>query len=136
MQATMQTTENIQLVKDAYAAFGRGDVPALLGKMSDDIVWMGVYGAAAHVPTSGTRHGKAAVGHFFQQVAEHMQFSQFEPREFIATDDKVVALGHYKGMTSKQKLFESDFAMIFTINGGRVVKFQEFTDSAALNAAY
>lgn len=136
MQATMQTTDNIQLVKDAYAAFGRGDVAAILEKMSDDIVWMGVYGAAARVPTSGTRHGKAAVGQFFQQVAEHMQFSQFEPRDFIATDDKVVALGHYKGMTSKQKPFESDFAMIFTINSGRVVKFQEFTDSAALNAAY
>ncbi len=129
-------TESTQLVKDAYAAFGKGDIHTLLSLLSDDIVWKGVYGAGPQVPTSGTRRGKAAVGQFFQQLAQHVQFSQFEPREFVATGDKVVALGHYKALTSSQKPFEADFAMIFTIRDGHIVEFQEFTDSAALNAAF
>lgn len=132
----MQDGQNARLVQDAYAAFGRGDIPALLGYLSDDIVWKGVYGAGLHVPMQGTRNGKDGVAQFFAQVAEHTKFSVFEPREFVASGDKVVALGRYASTTSKQKPFAADFAMIFTIRGGKIAGFQEFTDSAALNDAY
>lgn len=128
--------QNTKTVQDAYAAFGRGDVPAILASLSDDIVWLGVYGAGKHVPTSGERRGKAAVGEFFKQVAQTVNFSRFEPREFIATGDKVVTLGHYTGKSSIGKSFDSDFAMVFTFRNGKIVAFQEFCDSAAINAAY
>ena len=62
----------------------------------------------------GQRRDKAAIAEFFKQVAEHVKFSTFEPKEFVATD----------------------FGMVFTLRDGKVVHFQEFTDSAAVNAAY
>lgn len=132
----MQEAQNTKVVKDAYAAFGRGDVQAILDTLDDGIVWKGVYGAGSHVPTAGERRGKAQVGEFFKQVAENVNFSRFEPREFIATGDKVVALGHYTATTPVDKAFDSDFAMVFTLRNGKVTEFQEFTDSAAINAAY
>ena len=132
----MQEAQNTKVVQDAYAAFGRSDIPTLLTYLADDIVWAGVYGAAPHVPTSGERRGKAAVAEFFKLVAEHVQFNQFEPKEFVASGDKVVALGHYAATTSVKKAFESDFAMVFTLRNGKVSHFQEFCDSAAINAAY
>ena len=132
----MQEAQNTQLVKDAFAAFGRSDIPTLLTYLADDIVWVGVYGAASHVPTSGERRGKAAVGEFFKQVAEHVHFNQFEPKEFLATGDKVVTLGHYAATTPVKKSFESDFAMVFTLRNAKVVRFQEFCDSAAVNESY
>jgi len=132
----MQEAQNTQLVKDAFAAFGRSDIPTLLTYLADDIVWVGVYGAASHVPTSGERRGKAAVGEFFSQVAEHVHFNQFEPKEFLATGDKVVTLGHYAATTPVKKSFESDFAMVFTLRNAKVVRFQEFCDSAAVNESY
>ena len=132
----MQETQNTKVVQDAYAAFGRGDVQGILDRLDDGIVWKGVYGAGPHVPTSGERRGKAQVGEFFKQVAETATFSRCEPKEFIATGDKVVALGHYTATTPTGKKFDSDFAMVFTVRNGRVIEFQEFTDSAAVNAAY
>jgi hypothetical protein len=30
---------NLQLARDAYDAFGRGDIPAVLGMMNPDIEW-------------------------------------------------------------------------------------------------
>ena len=128
--------QNTKAVQDAYAAFGRGDVPAILASLSDDVVWMGVYGTGKHVPTSGERRGKAAVGEFFTQVAQTVTFSRFEPREFIATGDKVVALGHYTATTPIGKGFDSDFAMVFTFRNGKIVAYQEFCNSAAIDAAY
>jgi ketosteroid isomerase-like protein len=132
----MQETQNTKLVQDAYAAFGRGDVQGILDRLDDGIVWKGVYGAGPHVPTSGERRGKAQVGEFFKQVAQSVNFSRFEPKEFIATGDKVVALGHYTATTPIGKKFDADFAMVFTVRNAKVIEFQEFTDSAAVNAAY
>lgn len=132
----MQETQNTKVVQDAYAAFGRGDVQGILDRLDDGIVWKGVYGAGKHVPTSGERRGKAQVGEFFKQVAENVNFSRFEPKEFIATGDKVVALGHYTAKTPIGRTFDSDFAMVFTVRNGKVVEFQEFMDSAAVNAAF
>jgi uncharacterized protein len=132
----MQETQNTKVVQDAYAAFGRADIQTLLTYLADDIIWAGVYGAGSHVPTSGVRRGKAAVAEFFKQVAENVHFSQFEPKEFVATGDKVVALGHYKATTPFKTGFDSDFAMVFTVQNGKVTHFQEFCDSAAVNAAY
>ena len=132
----MQEAQNTKVVQEAYAAFGRGDVQSILDRLTDDVIWIGVYGAAAYVPTSGERRGEAAVATFFKQVAESVNFSRFEPKEFIATGDKVVALGHYTGKSPIGKSFDSDFAMVFTLKNGKVSHFQEFSDSAAINAAY
>ena len=132
----MQETQNTKVVQDAYAAFGRGDVQGILDRLDDGIVWKGVYGAGKHVPTAGERRGKAQVGEFFKQVAENVNFSRFEPKEFIATGNKVVALGHYTAKTPIGRTFDSDFAMVFTVRNGKVVEFQEFMDSAAVNAAF
>jgi uncharacterized protein len=129
--------ENTKVVQDAYAAFGRGDIPTLLGYMTDDIHWRPVIGTAKHVPFSGERRGKAAVAEFFKQVSASEDFQQFEPREFVAQGDKVVALGHYRAVTKATgKTFDSDFVMVFTLRGGKVAAFQEFTDSAGINAAF
>lgn len=132
----MEEARNTKVVQEAYAAFSRGDIQTLLSKFADDIVWTAVYGAGSHVPTAGERRGKAAVAEFFKQVAENINFSHFEPKEFIATGDKVVALGHYTATTPMKKSFDSDFAMVFTLWNGQVARFQEFCNSAAINAAY
>ena len=87
-------------------------------------------------PRRGVRRGKAAVAEFFRQVAANVNFSTFEPKEFVAADDKVVALGHYTATTPIGKSFDADFAMVFTLRNGKILRFQEFSDSAGINAAY
>jgi ketosteroid isomerase-like protein len=132
----MGEADNIKVVQEAYAAFARGDVQGILDRLDDGIVWHGVYGAGSSVPMAGERRGKAAVAEFFKLVATHVNFTRFEPQEFVATGDKVVTLGHYTAKTSANKEFDSDFAMVFTMRNGKATKFQEFLNTAALNAAF
>lgn len=128
---------NTKVVQDAYAAFKQGDVPGILDKLTDDVDWHAVIGTGAHVPFSGPRKGKAAVGEFFKQVGESETFEEFDPREYVAQGDKVVALGHYRALTKATgKRFESDFVMVFTFRNGKIGQFREFTDSAGVNAAF
>jgi ketosteroid isomerase-like protein len=127
---------NTQIVRDAYAAFLRGDVAALLELLDDHVVWKPITGAAPYVPTGGERRGKASVGEFFQTLGQTITFEQFEPRQYVAEGDTVVALGHYRATTSTGKSFESDWVMVFTIRNDKIASFQEFTDVAAINDAF
>jgi ketosteroid isomerase-like protein len=89
----MSTQENIRLVQNAYAAFGRGDIKAVLDVLDANVDWQSAVGAGAHVPTTGLRLGQAQVEQFFAQLGESVNFKTFEPREFLAERDKVGALG-------------------------------------------
>jgi uncharacterized protein len=133
----MTEQENTRIVQDAYAAFGRHDMATLLGAISEDVDWHGVIGASRSVPMRGPRHGHAQVAQFFQQVGENIHFTKFEPQEFVAQHDKVVALGRYEGTsTATGRAFVSDFVMVFTLSNGKIIRFREFLDATNMNAAF
>jgi ketosteroid isomerase-like protein len=83
--------ENTRLVQRAYEAFGRGDIAALGEMMADDIEWVDP-GDPDDDPNAGTFEGKEAVLGWFGGVASTLDYTTFEPREFIAQNDKVVSL--------------------------------------------
>lgn len=131
----MSTQDNTRLVKQAYDAFKRGDISNVLGLFSDDIEWE--LDPVENAPFSGKRKGKEQVAQFFQLLQESQEMLQFEPREFIAEGDKVVALGHYAwSVRSTDRTFESDWVEVFTLQDGKVVRFREYADTEAATAAY
>ena len=133
----MSAEQNTKVVQEAYAAFGRKDIPALLKLVSDDVDWQAVVGTSSAVPTSGRRMGRAQVEQFFGQLAESVDFKQFEPREFIAERDKVAVLGYYAAdAIATGRGWSSDWVMVFTVQNGKIVQFREYADVAAINAAY
>jgi ketosteroid isomerase-like protein len=40
METSMSTQENTQIVKDAFAAVGRGDIQGLLALSAEDVEWI------------------------------------------------------------------------------------------------
>lgn len=131
----MNENENTQVVKQAYDKFKSGDIAGLLDLFDDDIEWE--LDKAENVPFTGARRGKDQVADFFTVMGQAQHPLQFEPREFIAQGDKVVALGHYAwSVKSTDRVFESDWAEVFTVRDGKIVCFREYTDTAAGAAAY
>jgi ketosteroid isomerase-like protein len=57
----MSLEENAQTAQEGYAAFGRGDVPAILELLTDDIEWIEP-GPPDVIPAAGTYRGKEEVG--------------------------------------------------------------------------
>ena len=133
----MSEALNTQTVKDCYAAFKRGDVATILSNLAETIEWEAVKGTEGVAPHAGTRRGRAAVGEFFQILASTIDFQAFDPKEFIAQGQTVVALGSYRAtVKSTNRSIASDWAMIFEFLDGKVVRFREFTDSAQIVRAY
>jgi ketosteroid isomerase-like protein len=133
----MSETGNTQIVKDAYAAFSRGDVNAILAMVDEQVEWEGVKGSEGIAPHAGIRRGRVAVGDFFATVGTTLDFHVFEPREFVAEGDTVVSVGTYKAtVKATRKTVAADWVMVFTIRDGKIVRFREWSDSAAVNRAF
>src|SRR5215204_5832962 len=134
-KSAMSERENTELVQRAYGSFRDGDIPAVLDSLSEDVEW--VTAEIEGVPVGGTWQGREQAGPFFQNLSEAQEPRQFEPREFVAQDDRVVALGHYAWhVNSTGKEWESDFAHVFTVREGKVARFQEYTGTVAIADAF
>ena len=132
----MSPQENTKLVQGAYAAFAGGDVQTLVALMADNVDWQAVVGAGPNVESGGRRLGPSEVQRFFAQLAETIDFKAFEPREFVAERDKVVALGYYEGLVRRTgRTFKSDWVMVFTLSNGKIKRFREYADVVAITAA-
>ena len=133
----MPEHENLAMVRAIYAAFGRGDIPALLEHLDEYIEWEAVIGAAPQVPTAGKRVGKNMVKEFFRILGEAVAFDVFEAEEFVAQGDEVVVLGRYAGRAiSTGRSFAERWAMVMTVRHGKVVRFREYVSTSRIDAAF
>lgn len=131
----MNEQQNVEVVKRGYEAFGSGDIPALLDLFAEDIKWRSPHVEGA--PYTGSYDGREEVGSFFSSLNEIEEFSNFEPREFIAQDDKVVVLGTMTATVKDTgREYSSDWVHIFTMRDGKVAGFLEFFDNAAVTNAF
>src|SRR5712691_447817 len=127
--------QNRSIVQQAYSNFKAGNIEALLNLMSDDVAW--TLPELDGVPFAGKRTGRASVAEFFATVGGSQEVVRFEPREFVAEGDKVVALGSYEWrVKATSREFSGDFAHAWNIRDGKVVDFHEYTDTAACTNAY
>jgi ketosteroid isomerase-like protein len=132
----MSAEENVQTAKEGYAAFGRGDVPAILELLTDDIEWIEP-GPADVLPAAGTYRGKEEVAGFFATLGETTEFHKFEPHEFIAQGDHLVVLIHFESTVKRTgRKVTGHEAQVWTFKGGKLARFEAFSDTAAGVAAY
>ena len=128
----MSAEQNTAVVQKAYADFSRGDIASLLSSLDEGVEWI----SPGKSPASGLRKGRAEVAEFFRIVNETWEFLSFEPRDYIATGDRVVALGHYHARSRQTgRDAGSDWAMVFTVRDGKVTRFQEYADTVILESA-
>jgi ketosteroid isomerase-like protein len=82
----MSGKQNIQTVKRAYEAFGRGDVGAILDLVTADVDWASE-ASTTDAPWWGVRKGKEQAGSFFEALDKTMEVEEFTPLAFATTDD-------------------------------------------------
>ena len=119
---------NLELVRGVYKAFALGDIPSVLGVLSPTVKWTEAEGG----PYGGIFTGPGAVleNVFMKLGGEWDDFSAV-PTDFVADDATVVALGHYSATyKSTGKSFKAPFAHVWKFEDGKVVSFQQHTDTA------
>ena len=115
-------TDNTEVVNEAYAAFGRGDIPAVLALLADDIEWEGTDA----LPQSGSFRGPDGVGEFFAGVGSNWDDLSISIDEMIVDGDHVVAVGHGEGTLAGGADASYGFTHVFRLADGKVVNFAEY----------
>jgi uncharacterized protein len=129
----MSEHPNVQRLRDAYTAFGKGDFDVLTQLWADDIRW--------HEPgsteLSGEYTGPQQVFAMFGRLMEITEGSfRLDVRTVLADDNWGTAVVHLTAHRGERTL-DTVSAHIMRIRDGRVAEFWEAsTDQAALDAFF
>jgi len=106
-----------------------------LNSFAEDVQWQ--LPEMGNVPFAGTRQGREGVRQFFSKVFEAQDVVEFEPQEYIAQGDKVVVLGRFLiRIKETGRDFASDWAHVWTVQGGKVKRFYEYVDTGAVSRTH
>jgi hypothetical protein len=129
----MSIQENIQIVKDFFAAMGGGDRQGLLALAAKDIEWI-IPGEGW--PLAGTHRGHAGLADLLQKASTEMEISSPEPPEYVAQGDRVLVVGVAMGkVKATNRTFEDYFVFAITVRNGKLTNIREYVDTQALARA-
>lgn len=129
---------NLETVQSIYAAFGRGDVPAILATMSPDVDWE--YGwSDSGVPWLAPRRGVQGVTAFFEALHTNVEFQRFEVNEMLSQDHLVVVLVSLAFTVRRTgvQVQETDEVHVWRFDeSGKIYRFRHALDSRAHRDAW
>lgn len=128
--------QNIEVVRQIYEAFGRGDIPAILDHLADDVEWE--YGVnSTSVPWLQPRRGRQGASKFFEYLGT-LEIHKFVPKTMLQSDDVVVVLADFEATVKEtgHRIAEEDEAHIWHFDGGQVVRFRHRADTHQHLLAY
>ena len=129
----MSIEENVQIVKDFFAAMGSYNKQALLALVAEDIEWI-IPGE--DWPLAGTHRGHAELAAVLKQASEEVETTYPKPPEFVAQGDRVLVVGVATGkIKATNKSFKDDWVFDITIRDRKVTKIREYIDTQALARA-
>ena len=125
-----------QVIQDLYDAFARGDAAAVLGTLHPSVSWMEAESgplAAGNPYTSPQAVGEGVFGPILQDVDDF----KATPADLVAEGRDVVAFGRYTGThRGTGQALDAQFVHRWAVEGGKVVAFQQYTDTAQWNKVY
>lgn len=125
--------DSITTIQSLYELFAAGDLPAVMAQLDPNIAWF----EASGFPAVGGRHdGVEAVKACLVKVAMDWDGLSVTPQEFFGADDRIVVLGETTGkFRATGRSFKTPFAHAWRLNGGRVVEWRAYLDTATAREA-
>jgi ketosteroid isomerase-like protein len=121
--------QSVDLIRGLYDSFGKGDVPALLGQLDQQIEWNEAenFIYADRNPYVGPQ---AVLEGVFMRIGADWEGFKVAPEEWLDAGNQVVVLGTYTGRHRETgSEVRAQFAHVWGIRNGRVVRFQQYTDT-------
>jgi ketosteroid isomerase-like protein len=127
--------DNVQIVQGVYEAFGRGDIPAVLGAMDPAIEWRPAEGHP-YMPSGEPWIGPDAVlSQVFMRIGSDWDGFKVHPQVFHDAGDAVIVEARYTGTgqaTGKSAGSGIQACHIWRLRDRRIVSFQQYVDTARL----
>ena len=133
----MSAADNVQTVKDMYAAFQRGDRNAMIANCAENVELV-LDSHVGEIPWSGIYQGHSGVNAEQDLQAEHVDITVFEQLDFLTSETQVAVVNNIELLVKKngQKASLPRYVQIMTFDpAGKVVRVCEAYDPTPLLAA-
>ncbi|WP_085370950.1 nuclear transport factor 2 family protein [Leifsonia sp. NCR5] len=126
-------TRNHDIIAAHYAASDRGDIDGMLTPLAPDARWTEMAG----FPYAGTYIGPEQVrAGVFERIGAEWDGYTAAITELVDGGDTIVGLGTYSGTNrATGRSFEARVAHVWRLADGKVVAFEQFTDTALVRDA-
>jgi ketosteroid isomerase-like protein len=135
----MNEKENVQVVRQMFAAFDQRDLPGALNTLADDVYWQSpvTRGESKEISWFKPRHNREEVTLFFKDLFEKVQPERMETLGFVAQGDRVIVEGKNRGtVRSTGRAYEHDWVMAITLKEGKIKRVLHYYDTADIIAAF
>jgi ketosteroid isomerase-like protein len=130
--------DNLTTVASIYEAFGRGDVPAILAALSEDVQWeewADNHAQKFGVPWLQHRRGKAGALDFFA-LAGQFTMHEFQVLSLLAGGNQVVAEVLIDATVPTGARYRDEELHLWTFDAsGQVIRLRHYVDTAKHIAA-
>ena len=119
-------------MKELYEAFGRGEVPVVLGAMHPEIQWREAEGNPYSPEGKPFTGPDEVLNKLFMRLVEEWDEYTVSPETFYGAGDTVVVEGRYTGIYKETgKSVDAPFCHIWHLTDDHVTAFQQYTNTAA-----
>lgn len=130
VQESEANHNNTQIVQNAYDYFAKGDVPSFLGLLAENAEWNEAenFIYASSEPYVGA---DAIVKGVFEPIGNDWDYWKIKNLQLNELQNgMVLATGRYEAKNKKTgKVLDAQVAHVFTLSKGKIVKFQQYTDT-------
>jgi hypothetical protein len=123
-------SDNVKTIEEAYANFASGDIPAFLAKLDPKIVWNE---AESFIYAGGNPYigPDAIVKGVFQPIGAEWEYWNLVDLQLMEMKNgMVLATGRYQAKNKANgNILNAQMAHVWTLNNGKITKFQQYTDT-------
>lgn len=125
--------ENLEILKEGYAKFARGDVEGAVANWAPDIEWNECK-SFPFVKNDGKFVGvQAVIEGVLAQIPVYYDDFAIEIADFVDGGDKIVMVGYYTGVwKATGKKFKANTTHTWYMENGKAVRFIQATDTAEI----
>jgi ketosteroid isomerase-like protein len=128
---------NVQLLKDIYAAFGRGDIPAVLASFHPQIEWRQAEGNPYHMDGSAWIGPQAVLENLFVRIGAEWDGFTITIQKIHDAGEYVIIEGRYTGTYKPSgKKLDSQLCHVWRVQDGKLVSFQQYLNTAQLQQVF
>ena len=126
--------DDVAVIQAHYAASDRGDLPGMLAPLAEDVAWTEMAG----FPYAGTYIGPDAVrDNVFGRLAGEWDDYTANVEEVVGAGNGIVlGIGNYTGTyRATGRSMTARFVHVWRLTGGKVHRFEQFTDTNQVRSA-
>jgi ketosteroid isomerase-like protein len=126
---------NVQFAKDMYAAFGRGDIPAVLAAFDPEIQWRQAEGHPYQPDGVAWVGPQAVLEKLFMRIGAEWEGFKVTVQALHDAGEHVVMEGRYTGTYKPSgKSLDAQMCHVLRFRAGKLVSFQQYLDTGQLQA--